>query len=57
MRCNPIKKKPFIHYSIIPIFQYDESATKCTNIAIKELLSKEAGDFLIPSIYPAYHLA
>jgi len=57
MRCNPIKKNPFIHYSIIPIFQYDESATKCTNIAIKELLSKEAGVLTNPSLYAVYHLA
>ena len=31
---------------IISIFQSDEFVTKCTNITIKELLSKEAGDFL-----------
>jgi hypothetical protein len=26
LRCNPIKTNPFFHYSIIPLFQYDESA-------------------------------
>ena len=24
MRSSPIKKNPFIHYSIIPLFKYDE---------------------------------
>jgi hypothetical protein len=26
LRSNPIKKNPFIHYSIIPLFQTDETA-------------------------------